>query len=647
MGSFSLEDELAHHAEFIRVLTRRLVTDTDRADDVAQQTCLAALQARPVPGRGLKSWLGRAARHLAVRRHREETRRRSREALVARPERDGTAEDLLQRTRLLREVVDAVCQLPESYRSVVLLRYYEDLSAREIAERLGIPHATARTRLSRGLAMLRAWFDTRYRDAGGSWRQALVPLAFPAQGLAAAGGALGSAAGVAATPAKLLSGLAFTGGIVVMKKTLAAVVVVAIAAISYVALREGPDSGTGSPSTVAPILPSIDGPGAKAAEAGASRVVPIKPEPFTGAGEDRGGRAAVRPAEARAVVQGRVVDEAGRGLAGVTVKLQFREAHVAHGGAVTEVLPEPQEAETDQVGRFRFKGVRTGQTLRVLARPTELCDADHWLAIAEARDYDIGDLVALAGAGLAGRITDGRGSPIAHAQVSAWRTEGNPQSEPGMIVFSAGARKGLRRATTDDAGRYRIDGLTDGAWVVHTVASGFVRSQKRGVTVRRGSVLWDVDFSLDTGWTARGVVNGPGEIPLAGVRVTASPKVIDVRDMNLGPDEQGIVEGETDEAGRFRLEGLAESDYRLLFRKEGFLAGESGIARSSNAPVLTKLSPAGVVFGRVRDGRSSLALNGLISTNMFCCSSASHGFDRVSSPPPSYSTSRPEVRISG
>src|SRR5450755_1129796 len=43
----------------------------------------------------------------------------------------------------------------------------------------------------------------------------------------------------------------------------------------------------------------------------------------------------------------------------------------------------------------------------------------------------------------------------------------------------------------------------------------------------------------------------------------------------------------------------------------------------------------------------SLASLGLISTKFSCCSSASHRFDRVSSPPPSYSTSRPDVRISG
>src|SRR4029079_11192599 len=43
----------------------------------------------------------------------------------------------------------------------------------------------------------------------------------------------------------------------------------------------------------------------------------------------------------------------------------------------------------------------------------------------------------------------------------------------------------------------------------------------------------------------------------------------------------------------------------------------------------------------------SLASPGLISMNMSCCSSASHLLERVSSPPPSYSTRRPDDRISG
>src|SRR4029453_12601595 len=43
----------------------------------------------------------------------------------------------------------------------------------------------------------------------------------------------------------------------------------------------------------------------------------------------------------------------------------------------------------------------------------------------------------------------------------------------------------------------------------------------------------------------------------------------------------------------------------------------------------------------------SLASFGLFSTKISSCSSGAQGFDRVSSPPPSYSTSRPLVSTSG
>src|SRR5262249_9740031 len=43
----------------------------------------------------------------------------------------------------------------------------------------------------------------------------------------------------------------------------------------------------------------------------------------------------------------------------------------------------------------------------------------------------------------------------------------------------------------------------------------------------------------------------------------------------------------------------------------------------------------------------SAASAGLISMNIVCCSSASHLLDLVSSPPPAYSTNRPDERMSG
>src|SRR5438445_13224908 len=75
----------------------------------------------------------------------------------------------------------------------------------------------------------------------------------------------------------------------------------------------------------------------------------------------------------------------------------------------------------------------------------------------------------------------------------------------------------------------------------------------------------------------------------------------------------------------------------------------SGPTRSVTCAFTLSRAPVGVftqTYSPFLMPRSFAAL-GLISTKLSCCSSASHGLERVSSPPPSYSTSRPEVRMIG
>lgn len=57
----------------------------------------------------------------------------------------------MQRDETLKQVVE---QLKEPYRQIIRLRYYEDLSYEEIAERLGIPLGTVKVRLSRAKDLL-------------------------------------------------------------------------------------------------------------------------------------------------------------------------------------------------------------------------------------------------------------------------------------------------------------------------------------------------------------------------------------------------------------------------------------------------------------------------------------------------------------
>jgi len=50
---------------------------------------------------------------------------------------------------------EAIAALPESYRQVILLRYYQGLSCQEIGQRLGMPLGTVTKTLSRAYALLR------------------------------------------------------------------------------------------------------------------------------------------------------------------------------------------------------------------------------------------------------------------------------------------------------------------------------------------------------------------------------------------------------------------------------------------------------------------------------------------------------------
>jgi len=56
---------------------------------------------------------------------------------------------------------EAIGVLPESYRLVILLRYYEGLSCQEVATRLGMPLGTVTKTLSRAYALLRQELKAR------------------------------------------------------------------------------------------------------------------------------------------------------------------------------------------------------------------------------------------------------------------------------------------------------------------------------------------------------------------------------------------------------------------------------------------------------------------------------------------------------
>ena len=47
-----------------------------------------------------------------------------------------------------------ICRMPETYRAVLEMRFVEERSTREIAQKLNIPEATVNTRIFRGRSLL-------------------------------------------------------------------------------------------------------------------------------------------------------------------------------------------------------------------------------------------------------------------------------------------------------------------------------------------------------------------------------------------------------------------------------------------------------------------------------------------------------------
>ena len=154
------ESELHLEDAAIRALAEHLVYDAEVVDDVVQETWMASLSSPPSanhPGR----WMRRVISRTAGRIRRRDERRRDSELMVVRRGGWRTTEFTDERDRARRTVVEAVLNLAEPYRGTVLLRYFEGLAPREIAERSGTPVETVRTRLKRAHGDLRGQLADR------------------------------------------------------------------------------------------------------------------------------------------------------------------------------------------------------------------------------------------------------------------------------------------------------------------------------------------------------------------------------------------------------------------------------------------------------------------------------------------------------
>jgi RNA polymerase sigma-70 factor (ECF subfamily) len=149
----------------IYALAYRTIGREEDARDVCQETFLRAFRA--LPGfRGqakFSSWLYRIALNLC----RDWLRRERRVPVLQFPadvdpiehaaaaEPSESIEDLVARNDLTRIVERVMARLPEEQRTAIVLKEYHGLTFQEIADIVGCPLSTVKTRLYQGLAVLR------------------------------------------------------------------------------------------------------------------------------------------------------------------------------------------------------------------------------------------------------------------------------------------------------------------------------------------------------------------------------------------------------------------------------------------------------------------------------------------------------------
>ena len=139
------------------------------AEDLVQETYVRAIQAieRLRPGSNMKSWLFTILKNVWLNHLRK---LRNGPQMVGIELDDGATNNAVEPSRdsldlyvskvEAEQMRAAIQELPATFREIILLREYEDLSYQEIASVIGCPVGTVMSRLARARARLRELLST-------------------------------------------------------------------------------------------------------------------------------------------------------------------------------------------------------------------------------------------------------------------------------------------------------------------------------------------------------------------------------------------------------------------------------------------------------------------------------------------------------
>ena len=463
---------LLAEARWLRSMAGRLARDQAEADDVAQDTLALALEKRPDSLGGLRPWLARVAGRVARHRRRADARRGARESESWQPACSPSTAELFERIEAQERLVSVVRNLPAPYAEVVLRRYYEGQSADEIAAAMGSSAATTRSRLARGLTLLREALDG---DPHASRTDVTKLLAL--------------AAGVPSTNqapagALLISMKASTQA----AASIAALLLLLVAGIAVMAGPdesgiEGPESGTVGSAAPTIRTERMDAPTVAEPSAESDRKA-------LGDMPTEDGKAAAplnAPTPSVSTVRARLVDPQGAPLAGAQLSSIFKsgkprgEGNFARadesGAVVLELEDDALRAWRTEVFPMVFSATFEGRATQfVTATPV-------WHG-----DSDLGDLELRPGAVISGVVVDEAGQQIPGALIYGEEAVVAGDLDVQRVCGPAN-EKARPRADADDAGRFECHGMAPGEVRLWVHARGYLWTLSEPVHVTAGQVL--------------------------------------------------------------------------------------------------------------------------------------------------------------
>lgn len=251
-------------------------------------------------------------------------------------------------------------------------------------------------------------------------------------------------------------------------------------------------------------------------------------------------------------VHGTVLTPAGNPLPDVTVRLYRQLTNGIPGGSGT-LIREP--VTSDAAGQFQFAALKGGKGYAlVLEHPAYARRELLAVELAAGQATRLPDLMLAGGSTLHGFITSGGGDKgIGGALVTLrdlTHALGSPEEHPI-----------IRQVETDADGSYRIDNLAAGAYDVTGCAPLFAIARSANIHLPATPQEKRVDLRLGPGYTMLGRVIESPDKPVAQARIEVRP---------MTGAGRILFHALSDAGGKFRIEGLAEGNYRVTATREGY-----------------------------------------------------------------------------